>query len=183
MIIVKKYSNRRLYDTDVSRYVTMEELAERIRSGDDVRVVDAKSGEDLTQGVLAQIILESRGAAKLLPSSFLFQLIRMDDEDVALFMGRYLTWALEVYVQGKNAAAHMGPLGVLAQAPFQATSALAKLFHDVRPWGFMGLEPPGIRPTPVALDSTREDIDSLRLELDELKRALRGELPDVDSEG
>lgn len=181
MIIVKKYSNRRLYDTDLSRYVTMEELAERIRQGDDVRVVDAKSGEDLTQGVLAQIILESRGAAKLLPTSFLFQLIRMDDEDVALFMGRYLTWALEVYVQGKNATAQMGPFGALAHAPFQATSALAKLFQDVRPWGFMGMEPPGLKPTPVVVDSTRDDIDNLRLELAELKRALSSGKPDSDS--
>lgn len=177
VIIVKKYANRRLYDTDISRYVTLDELAARIRDGADVRVVDAKTGTDLTQGVLTQIILESRGAGKLLPSSFLFQLIRMDDEDIALFMGRYLTWALEIYLQAKQASAHLGPFGALAQAPFQATSALARLFGEARPWGIP--EPPGIQPTPyVAPDSTRDELDALRAEMDELKRSLSKGEPD-----
>ena len=63
-MIVKKYANRRLYDMDSSRYVTLEELAERIRAGADVKVLDAKTNEDFTQPTLAQIILESRGASK-----------------------------------------------------------------------------------------------------------------------
>lgn len=62
MITIKKYSNRRLYDTSESRYVTLEELADKIRRGSDVRVIDAKTEEDLTQAILAQIIIESRGA-------------------------------------------------------------------------------------------------------------------------
>src|SRR4051794_18176922 len=66
-VIVKKYSNRRLYDTEGSCYITLEELADRIRRGAEPRVVDAKTNEDLTQATLTQIIIEGRGAARLLP--------------------------------------------------------------------------------------------------------------------
>ena len=65
--LIKKYGNRRLYDTGESRYITLEELAEKIRSGLDVRVVDAKTNEDLTQATLTQIILESGSAHRTLP--------------------------------------------------------------------------------------------------------------------
>src|SRR5688500_20182176 len=102
MVTIKKYGNRRLYDTDQSRYVTLEELADTVREGGDVRVVDAKTGEDLTQATLAQMILESRGASKLLPIPFLVQLIRMGDDAVAEFFGRWLIAALEGYLQAKQ---------------------------------------------------------------------------------
>ena len=57
-MLVKKYGNRRLYDTDQSRYITLEQLAESVRQGKDVRVVDARTGDDLTTATLAQIIVE-----------------------------------------------------------------------------------------------------------------------------
>lgn len=101
---VKKYGNRRLYDTGGSRYVTLEEVAERVRLGEDLRVVDAKTGLDLTQVTLAQLILESRGAARLLPVPLLKQLLRMRDDALAEFFGRYVTWALEVYLRLKQGA-------------------------------------------------------------------------------
>jgi len=175
MVIVKKYSNRRLYDTDLSRYVTLEELAERIRGGDDVRVVDAKSGSDLTQPVLAQIILESRGASKLLPASLLAQLIRMDDSDLASFMGQYMTWALEIYLQAKRGATHLGPLGSIAQVPFQATNAMARMLQGIGPWNMPGLRPPGMEPTPPMAPepaSTQEDLATMRQEIEALKAAM-----------
>jgi polyhydroxyalkanoate synthesis repressor PhaR len=100
-VLVKKYSNRRLYDTTESRYITLEELAERVRAGADPRVVDAKTSEDLTQSTLTQVILESRGGAKLLPVPFLTQLIRLGDSALAEFLGRYLSWALDVYLSAK----------------------------------------------------------------------------------
>lgn len=89
-MLVKKYGNRRLYDTEASRYITLEELSARIREGDDVDVIDAKTGQDLTQVTLAQIILESRGGAKLLPVPLLKQLVRMGDDALAEFFGRYV---------------------------------------------------------------------------------------------
>ncbi len=104
MVIVKKYSNRRLYDTEASRYITLDELADRVRKGTDVRVIDAATEADLTQATLAQIILEGRGAAHLLPVPLLLQLIRMQDDAFAEFFGRYLTWALDAYLRTRQAS-------------------------------------------------------------------------------
>ena len=90
-MLVKKYGNRRLYDTEESRYITLEELAGTVRQGKDVHVVDAKTGEDLTTATLAQIIIEGRGAGRLLPPALLVQLIRMGDDALAEFLGQYVT--------------------------------------------------------------------------------------------
>ncbi len=76
MRTIKKYSNRRLYDTEVSSYINLDALAELIRGGEQIRVVDAKSGEDLTHTVLLQIILETQGLKELFPSGFLHRIIR-----------------------------------------------------------------------------------------------------------
>ena len=116
-MLIKKYGNRRLYDTARSRYITLEELAEVVRREDGVRVVDAKSGEDLTTSTLAQVIIEGRGAARLLPLPLLIQLIRMGDDALAEFLGQYVTWALEVYLTTRQ--------GVQAMAPFNPFAALS----------------------------------------------------------
>jgi len=133
-MLVKKYANRRLYDMEASRYVTLEELAERIRAGADARVVDAKTNDDLTQATLAQIILESRGASRLLPSSLLVRLIRMNDDALGEFLGRYISWALDMYLHAKQGAQALAPYNPLAMAPFDATSALARLIGGVAGW-------------------------------------------------
>ncbi len=132
-MLVKKYSNRRLYDTVESRYITLEELAARIRDGADARVVDARTGEDLTQATLTQIILEHR--AKLLPVPLLMQLVRMGDDALAEFFGRYMTWTLELYMQARQGAQQMAPYNPLATVPFAATNALARMFMGASaPW-------------------------------------------------
>jgi len=105
VVLIKKYDNRRLYDTEESRYITLDELAEKIRKGADVRVEGQRTSEDLTQATLTQIILESRGAARLLPVSLLTQLIRMGDDALAEFFGRYLSTSLELYLLAKPGAA------------------------------------------------------------------------------
>lgn len=75
--IIKRYSNRKLYDTQESRYVTLEELEEMIRGGKEIRVVDASTGEDLTSVTLAQILLENERAHRAaLPTALLHQLIK-----------------------------------------------------------------------------------------------------------
>ncbi|MBI1737113.1 MAG: transcriptional regulator [Candidatus Rokubacteria bacterium] len=75
--VIKRYSNRKLYDTQESRYVTLDEIEEMIRAGKEIQVVDAGSGEDLTSVTLTQIILESeRNHRGTLPSAFLHQLIK-----------------------------------------------------------------------------------------------------------
>ncbi len=172
-MIVKKYSNRRLYDTDASHYITLDELAARIREGVDVRVVDAKTNEDLTQSTLTQIILEHK--AKLLPVPLLVQLIRMRDEALAEFFGRYMTWALELYMSAKQGAQQLSPYNPLATVPFSATNALARMFMGGLPWQ---QQPPAPPPVPVAPpvsgpSAQASDVDELRRELDELKRAMK----------
>ena len=74
-ITIKKYANRRLYNTGTSTYVTLEDLASMVKEGEDFLVYDAKSGEDITRSVLAQIIFEQEGkeGQNLLPASFLRQ--------------------------------------------------------------------------------------------------------------
>jgi polyhydroxyalkanoate synthesis repressor PhaR len=134
MLVVKKYPNRRLYDTTESRYITLEDLAARIKAGSDVLVQDATSGVDLTQVTLTQIILESRGGAKLLPVPLLLRLIRLGDEHLAEFFGRYVSWALELYVQARQGARALMPMNPLASAPFAATDALARLVLGATQW-------------------------------------------------
>jgi polyhydroxyalkanoate synthesis repressor PhaR len=172
-IVVKKYGNRRLYDTTDSRYITLEELADRIRKGSDAQVLDAKTGHDITQATLTQIIVESRGAARLLPVPFLLQLIRMREDALAEFMGRWMTWALAVYQQARQGARSISAYNPLAMAPFAATNALARLLTGgPSPWG----EPPDHGPPPPEPppppEATNDDVAQLRRELDELKKSL-----------
>ncbi len=134
VITIKKYSNRRLYDTEASRYITLEELADRIQAGSDVRVIDAASGDDLTQATLTQIIIESRGAAKLLPVPLLTQMIRLREEALAEFLGRYMTGALELYLQAKQGAQQIAQYNPLVNLPFQAGNAFARLWGGMSPW-------------------------------------------------
>jgi polyhydroxyalkanoate synthesis repressor PhaR len=95
-VIIKKYANRRLYNTDTSTYVTLEDLAEMVRGERDFVVYDAKTGEDLTHAVLTQIIVEqeSRGT-NLLPIGFLRQLIRFYGDSMQRLVPSYLEFSLD----------------------------------------------------------------------------------------
>nr|WP_293171325.1 polyhydroxyalkanoate synthesis regulator DNA-binding domain-containing protein [Nannocystis sp.] len=181
---VKKYGNRRLYDTGGSRYVTLEEVAERVRLGEDLRVTDAKTGLDLTQVTLAQLILESRGAARLLPVPLLKQLLRMRDDALAEFFGRYVTWALEVYLRLKEGARSVwNPFAGLG---FGTPDLLARLMrgnhhgHDGPHDGNHSIHgddlhapPPPFPDEPPAPSNTQDELAELRREMDELKRAMK----------
>ena len=181
-VLIKKYGNRRLYDTGDSRYVTLEELAAKIRSGYELRVVDAQSGDDLTQATLTQIVLESGNAAKFLPVQLLTQMIRLSDDALAEFFSRYVTGALEVYLQAKRGVqslAAYNPLAMWMNNPFAAPYQ--------QPGGYGGyVAPPPPEPaaepeveprkrasTEPAADSRADDVAAMRRELEELKQALR----------
>ena len=97
-VLIKKYGNRRLYDTASSRYVNLDDLAAHVRAGKDVRVVDAKTGQDLTRVVLTQIITEdARDKPTGLPLELLRQLIIASDEVRQEFLMWYLKSAFETY--------------------------------------------------------------------------------------
>ncbi|MEZ4311050.1 MAG: polyhydroxyalkanoate synthesis regulator DNA-binding domain-containing protein [Polyangiaceae bacterium] len=183
-MLVKKYANRRLYDTDESRYITLEELAEKIRAGEDATVVDAKTGEDLTQTTLTQIIMESRGAARILPIPLLYQLIRLGDEALSEFLGLYVSQALDAYLSLKRGAQAIAPINPLANLPFAATSALARLlmggFGDAGSAPVYPAHAPSPPPAPAAAPAKSgprtaagdSEIASMRRELDELRREI-----------
>lgn len=90
-VVVKKYANRRLYNTESSSYVTLEDLAQMVRAGRDFVVYDAKSGDDITRSVLTQIIVEQESkGSHLLPESFLRQLIGFYGDSLQGVLPRYL---------------------------------------------------------------------------------------------
>ena len=90
-VVVKKYANRRLYNTESSSYITLDNLADMVRLGRDFVVYDAKSGEDITRGVLTQIIVEEEGKGRaLLPTAFLRQLIGFYGDQMQSLVPRFL---------------------------------------------------------------------------------------------
>jgi polyhydroxyalkanoate synthesis repressor PhaR len=127
-VLIKKYGNRRLYDTSDSRYVTLDELAAKIRSGSDLRIVDAQTGEDLTQATLTQLVLETGNAAKFLPVQLLTQMIRLSDDALAEFFSRYVTGALDMYLQAKRGMQSITSYNPLTQLPMAAGDALARMW-------------------------------------------------------
>ena len=99
-VVVKKYANRRLYDTRSSSYITLDNLAEMVRQGRDFVVYDAKTGEDITRGVLTQIIVEEEGKGRsLLPTAFLRQLIGFYGDQMQSLVPKYLEQAMAAFAQ------------------------------------------------------------------------------------
>jgi polyhydroxyalkanoate synthesis repressor PhaR len=147
--VIKRYSNRKLYDTQESRYVTLEEIEEMIRGGREISVVDASSGEDLTSVTLAQIILENeRSHRAALPSGFLHQLIK-HGEAWQEFVQRSMRSSLEGIVSSQR--------------------DLERVFRD---WaGRAGWAVPGTEPPP--RDGVEPDADALRDEVSQLRERLR----------
>lgn len=97
-VVIKKYGNRRLYDTSASRYINLEEIATLVRNGTEVRVVDAKTGQDLTRVTLTQIIVEdAKGGPTGLPLELLRQLIVASDRVGREFVMWYLNSAFSAY--------------------------------------------------------------------------------------
>src|SRR5918999_2331373 len=121
-VIIKKYANRRLYNTGTSTYVTLEDLAGMVKAGEDFVVYDAKTNEDITRSVLAQIIFEQEGkeGQNLLPINFLRQLIRFYGDSMQMLVPRYLEASIDSLTreQGKfrdqmTQAFGTGPFGPL----------------------------------------------------------------------
>jgi len=192
-VLIKKYGNRRLYDTGDSKYVTLEELTVKIRGGADLRVVDAQTNEDLTQSTLTQIVLESGNAAKFLPVQLLTQMIRLSDDALAEFFSRYVTSALDLYLNAKRGVQSLSSYNPLTQIPVAASDAMARMWM-ASPFGGGGFQgypnypqqqpyptAPGplnvAPPPPEEPAEAREDgMAAMRHELDELKQMMRDNL-------
>jgi len=164
VVIIKKYANRRLYDTESSSYITLERLAEMVRQKRQFKVVDAKSGEDLTRGVLGQIIMdeESRGST-MLPVNFLRQLISMYGDQMQAVVPQYLEASLEA-LQRNQSQFREAVAGALAANPF---SEIARRNMEMFTAAAKGQS--GDPPAPPA-EGAAAELDDLRAQLADLQK-------------
>jgi len=117
-VIIKKYANRRLYNTESSTYITLEHLAEMVRAKRDFKVIDAKTGEDITHGVLTQIIMEEEASGKsMLPVNFLRELIGMYGDSMQSMVPQFLEESLTAF-QRNQSQFRDAMAGAFATGPF-----------------------------------------------------------------
>ncbi len=179
-IVIKKYENRRLYDTTNSRYINLEEVAEMVRKGGEVQVVDAKTNEDLTRTVLTQIIVEETKGRELgLPLELLRQLVLASDSARHQFLEWYLKNAMEAYQKVSESL----------QTRFQevqhaATNPVEAVMNLWRSNPFLGNAAPGsvpIFPWAAAPTSPKpeepKEIEELRRRMEELEKQLKAAAP------
>ncbi len=103
VLIIKRYGNRRLYNTETRSYVNYQDLIKLARSGEDFQVIDSTSKEDVTKAVLIQLILEEeKNNNNILPTPFLFQILRSDEESLQDFFKNHLTASLAAYMKTKE---------------------------------------------------------------------------------
>ena len=177
--VIKKYANRRLYHMGTSTYVTLEDLAGMVRKGEDFVVTDAKSGDDITRGVLGQIIFEqeNKDGQNLLPTAFLRQLIRFYGDSLEALVPRYLEFSMD------NLTRDQGKLRDQMAATFGSTAFHAledqvrtnmSFFTDAMrmwtPFALPGADDKAERPEPAQPRPERPAPD--RGDIDELKRQM-----------
>ena len=132
-VIIKKYANRRLYNTESSSYITLEHLAEMVREKREFKVIDAKTGEDITHNVLTQIIMEEEARGKtMLPANFLRQLIAMYGDSMQSMVPQYLEASMEAFQRNQSqfrdamaGAFATGPFAELAKRNMELFTAAA----------------------------------------------------------
>ena len=186
-VVVKKYANRRLYNTAASTYVTLEDLAKMIKDGGNFVAYDAKSGEDITRSVLTQIIVEQEHKGQnLLPTSFLRQLISLYGDSMQFLVPGYLEQAMIAFARNqeqmrKNLQATFGifPFGQFEEmgkqnmAPFErALRMLAPYSLDEKPTPAEAGAPKASAEDP-RLKRLEAQIDALTQQLEALGRARR----------
>ncbi len=166
-VIIKKYANRRLYDTESSAYITLERLAQMVRQKRDFKVVDAKSGEDITRSVLAQIIMEEEShGAEMLPVNFLRQLIGMYGGNMQEVVPQYLEASLD-QLQRNQAKMQEAMTGALAANPF---AEMARRNMEMFTAAATGRGQAAQAAAPA--EPNKSDIDALRAELAALQQKL-----------
>jgi polyhydroxyalkanoate synthesis repressor PhaR len=178
-ITIKKYANRRLYNTGTSTYVTLEDLAVMVKNGEDFVVFDAKTGEDITRSVLAQIVSEqeSKEGQSLLPIAFLRQLIRFYGDSMQMMVPSFLEQSMQSLTsqQGKfreqiTQAFGVGGFGTLEEQVRRNMEMFEKTFAMFAPPFARGGKP--------AADATDKpaagggEMDELKQQLDEMQKRL-----------
>jgi len=183
-IAIKKYANRRLYHTGTSTYVTLDDLAVMVKRGEDFLVSDAKTGDDITRSVLAQIIFEQEGKSgqNLLPVSFLRQLIGFYGDSMQSLVPAYLEHSIKALTENqqkfRDQFATTFPTFGLTEAQVAKNMDMFRqslsLFNAFVPGGAAGIDPAKGEQTATekAEPEAAEDIDDLKRELSDLQRRL-----------
>lgn len=193
-ITIKKYANRRLYNTGSSAYVTLEDLGRMVKDGDDFVVIDAKTGENITRSVLTQIIFEqeAKEGQSLLPISFLRQLIRFYGDSMQMLVPGYLEMSLNNFVgeqhkmreQMKSAFGGALPGQEMFEALEEQTRKNMQIYTHAlgmfNPFIQPSDTPAGAAPSPDAPkpqgngDIGNGDLDDLKRQIAEMQRKLEG---------
>ncbi len=182
-ITIKKYANRRLYNTATSSYVTLDHLCQMVKDGLDFVVYDAKTGEDITRSVLTQIIVEEESKGpNLLPISFLRQLIGFYGDNMQSVVPRYLEYSMQSFSRNQeqmrdyfqNTLGGMFPFGRLDEVGKQNMAMFERAMRMFTPFGAVGAEesappPAGNRPAPSTDGHT---FDELQKQIDELQKQI-----------
>lgn len=182
-IIIKKYANRRLYNTQTSNYITLDFLAEMTRSDIDFVVVDAKSGDDITHNVLTQIIVDEESSGQnMLPVNFLRQLISMYGNSMQSLMPSYLEASMDNFRKNQKqfqeaveGALNKNPLGQMAvknQKQFQEAIENALKSSPLAGVVEKALNPLGIGDKTASEEEPEEEMSAKDIEIMELKQQL-----------
>jgi polyhydroxyalkanoate synthesis repressor PhaR len=178
-ITIKKYANRRLYNTGTSTYVTLEDLAAMVKSGEDFVVYDAKTGEEITRSVLTQIIFEqeNKEGQNLLPITFLRQLIRFYGDSMGMLVPRYLDISIasltreQEKFRNQMAQAFGGsPFGALEDQVRRNMEMFERAFAMFTPFARQGGGTGPASAEPEKTASKGGDIDDLKRQLEEMQR-------------
>lgn len=178
-VVVKKYANRRLYNTEASSYVTLDHLAQMVKDGREFVVYDAKTGEDITRQVLTQIIVEEEAKGRnLLPIGFLRQLIGFYDDSLQSLVPRYLEYSLGMFARQQEQMRKTMQTTMEGFFPFsmeemgkQNVAMMERAFSLFAPFYRGAGEPVEGKPQGGTADELRE-LERLRGELAALKREL-----------
>jgi len=178
-VTIKKYANRRLYNTGTSSYVTLEDLASMVKSGEDFVVYDAKTGEEITRSVLTQIIFEqeNKEGQNLLPIAFLRQLIRFYGDSMQMLVPRYLEVSIESLTreQGKfrNQMAQAFGVGAFPSLEHHVRRNMEmfeRAFAMFAPFARRESQGGEIEPEANKPPTKTGDIDDLKRQLDEMQK-------------
>ena len=180
-IIIKKYANRRLYNTEKSSYVTLDHLAEMVREGQDFVVKDAKTGSDITRSVLTQIIFEEESKGhNMLPTNFLRQLISLYGDSVQGFVPGYLDASMEAFTKNQDGIREQMQNSMTensAMAGFEALARQNMEWFDNTMRMFSATATPASgkaepKPQPASDDNTDVELGDLKAQLAQMQEQL-----------
>jgi len=180
IVVIKKYANRRLYNTRSSSYITLEHLAKMTREGVDFKVVDAKTGADITHQILTQIIMEEEasGGEQILPVNFLRQLIAMYGNSMQSLLPHYLEASMEHFRDNQlklrkafEESLGNNPLAAIAQRNMEMFKAAAAAFMPGADIG-AGAGAGTVASEPAAEDKPKDDLATLKAQMAEMQKKL-----------